>query len=154
MSQQVIFYGMKQFFRPADYSLQPFIKINKLDISIQIRSTLNIFLSSFYLIFFFKTEANCDSTSLSSTISGIVASIDSTQVDIDRADDTKKDLRIAIDCRNNTGTRPNLFEYYEELCKQTVFMKNVMTDLKIKVEILQRELQRCNNRSKIVFFFS
>ena len=97
-----------------------------------------------------KTEANCDSTALTLSINGIEASISSTQADIDRAGDTKQDLRLAIGCRNNTGIRSKLFEYYEALCKQTVFMKNVLTDLKIKVEILKRERERCQDRSKFI----
>ena len=130
--------GWNSFFVPQTIPYN--LSLKSTNLTFLYKSDPPLIFSKFYLIFFFKTEANCDSTSLSSTISGIIASIDSTQVDIDRADDTKKDLRIAIDCRNNTGTRSKLFEYYEELCKQTVFMKNVMTDLKIKVEILQREL--------------
>lgn len=86
---------------------------------------------------------------LSSTKIGIETSINSTQADIDLAENTKKDLRLAIDCRANSGFRSQLFDYYEDLCKQTVIMKNVLTDLKIKVNILEKEKQRCQDRSKI-----
>ena len=84
-----------------------------------------------------------------STINGIEASISSTQVDMDLADDTKKDLRLAINCRANLGIRSQLFDYYEALCRQMVILKSVVTDLKIKVEILEKEKQRCGKRSNI-----
>ena len=97
---------------------------------------------------FWITEAKCDATSLSNTINGINASINQTESDINVINEAKKNIRIAIDCRANTLNRNEMFDHYEGLCKRIVIMNNVLTDLKIKVDILEKEKQRCQDRSK------
>ena len=62
--------------------------------------------------------------------------------------EAKKNVRIAIDCRANIENRNEMFVHYESLCKRTIIMRNALTDLKIKVDILEKEKQRCQNRSK------
>ena len=98
--------------------------------------------------FILLTESKCDPTSLSNTINGISVSINQTVSDINVIDDAKKNVRIAIDCRANTGVRSQLFDHYEALDKRNVILKNVLSDLKIKMYVLEKEKQRCQDRSK------
>ena len=104
--------------------------------------------------FFFSTEAKCDSITLSTTISGIESSINQTQSDIQTINDAKKNLRLAIDCRVNSDNRDEIFEHYQALFTREAYMTNVIEDLKIKKEILEKEKQRCEARSKTILFHS
>ncbi|XP_066910416.1 uncharacterized protein [Clytia hemisphaerica] len=92
-------------------------------------------------------EAKCDSTALSTTISGIESSINQTQSDIQTINDAKKNLRLAIDCRVNSDNRDEIFDHYQSLFTREAYISNVMEDLKIKKEILEKEKKRCENRS-------
>ena len=85
-------------------------------------------------------------------------SINQTESDLNVINEAKKNVRIAIDCRANIENRNEMFEHYNGLCKRAVIIRNVLSDLKIKVEILEKEKQRCQDRSKSfltinLFFF-
>jgi len=72
--------------------------------------------------------------------------------DIEIIETAKKNVRTAIDClENEDGIRAELFDKYEELCKRYIIMKNVLSDLDIKKNVLQQEKDRCSNRCKCVF---
>ena len=101
-----------------------------------------------YIFLFWLTEAKCDAASLSNTIDGINVSINQTESDINVIIEAKKNVRIAIDCRANIENRNEMFEHYNGLCKRAVVIRNVLSDLKIKVDILEKEKQRCQDRSK------
>ena len=92
-------------------------------------------------------------TTLSNTINGINISISQIQSDVSVITAAKSNTRIAIDCRVNTGVRSELFEHYEGLCKRNVILNNVLNDLKIKVDVLEKEKQRCQDRSKLFRLF-
>jgi len=72
-------------------------------------------------------------------------------VDIQTIKTAQHNIRLALDCLVNTNMRESLFTKYEELAKRKVVLTNVLTDLEIKKNILMKELDRCQQRSKFSF---
>ena len=62
-------------------------------------------------------------------------------------------LRKQIDCTNN-ALKGTIFNQYEEMCRRNVIIQSTLDDLKIKLNIIGKELQRCSDRSKFVGFKS
>ena len=96
----------------------------------------------------FIVEAQCDENTLNNLVSSIDGSISTINSDIALVLAAKKNTRLGIDCYGNEGFSDTLFENYENLTKNYFIMKNVVTDLTIKKDVVNAELTRCQTRSK------
>ena len=61
---------------------------------------------------------------------------------------SQTNLRKVIDCVHNRDVRSDIFDHYMALCERKVILTNVKNDLSIKKTILEKENQRCRDRSK------
>ena len=60
-------------------------------------------------------------------------------------------LRKQIDCTNSV-VRDTIFKQYQEMCTRKIIIQNTLDDLTIKLEIVKKELERCQNRSELSFY--
>ena len=60
-------------------------------------------------------------------------------------------LRKQIDCTNSV-VRDTIFKQYQEMCTRKIIIQNTLDDLTIKLEIVKKELERCQNRSELNFY--
>ena len=106
------------------------------------------------IIFLMFSDSQCSETSLQNGINDIQAEIDKIQISLDTVNISKNLIRKMIDCKANVwGRRGALFDHYEALCKRKVIVRQVHEDLKIKKNILEKERNRCADRSKCCNFW-
>lgn len=93
-------------------------------------------------------DAKCNASLLATAVSGIDSNITTIQNNIDLIHTAKINIRKSIDCHfNANGTRADMFDQYEALCSRMVMLKNSIEDLTIKKAIIEREQERCEDRS-------
>ena len=94
-------------------------------------------------------EAKCDETALTEAIDQIEITLKDLQITLTNITTAKTSLRKVLDCHANRPQRDELFDYYGTLCQRAVIIGNVHQDLAIKKTILEKEKERCINRSKL-----
>uniref|UniRef100_A0A7M5XEW6 Peptidase M12B domain-containing protein n=2 Tax=Clytia hemisphaerica TaxID=252671 RepID=A0A7M5XEW6_9CNID len=92
-------------------------------------------------------DVQCNATALLEAENGIQTDLTLMTDDLNLASTTRLALRKQIDCALNNGTRSELFDKYEGLCKRIVYISSSKEDLSIKKTILEKERIRCDNRS-------
>jgi len=101
-----------------------------------------------FRIFHPFVEAKCNETALTEAIDQIGIVLTDLETTIGNITTAKTNLREVVDCHTNYPYRNELFDYYEALCERAVVMGNVRQDLAIKKTILEKEKERCIQRSK------
>lgn len=101
------------------------------------------------LIYWFIVEAKCDEVSLLQLVEDIGSSINETEENIAELLKAKRNVREAIDCQSSQDPNEKkiFFEHYEELCRTITILDSVVTDLKIKKDVVAAEKERCEKRS-------
>jgi hypothetical protein len=107
-------------------------------------SVFNLFTNNYHI------DVNCEETVLNQAVIDIDNSINETSINMNSIKIAKLNVRKVIDCHpNNDYERKELFEHYEGLCKRMVVLKNVHEDLLIKKGVIEKEITRCIQRSKL-----
>lgn len=98
---------------------------------------------------FFFTESKCDSASLHVVNDSIQSNITQLESYLQTIATSKINLRKQIDCTNSV-VKGTIFERYQEMCTRKVIIQNTLDDLSVKLNIIKKELERCQNRSEFI----